>query len=112
MTSREQKRQKKLQKQRYKLEKKRLELAAEEAHADEQTRSSWYVRFADSTKGILYIILAVSMLVAVVLGETGLIVTLEDIIDSLMLAHLGKLLIGIIAVALLIYGLKNLRILK
>ena len=53
-----------------------------------------------------------SILAAVILGESGLILTLEDIIDSLIIASLGKVLIGIIAVALFIYGLKNLRILK
>ena len=46
------------------------------------------------------------------MGQSGLTVTLEDIVDSLIIARLGKVLIIVIAIALFIYGLKNLRILK
>ena len=46
------------------------------------------------------------------MGQSGLIVTLEDIVDSLIIARLGQVLIIVIAIALFIYGLKNLRILK
>jgi hypothetical protein len=70
------------------------------------------VRFAEGVKGIIYLILAVSLIFAIVLGQTGVIITLEDIIDNLILAQAGKVILAIIAVALLIYGLKNLRILK
>jgi hypothetical protein len=112
----EEKYQKKLKKQQYKIEKKKrkaaLKAALSESHADAMSTSSLYVRFAESIKGILYIILAISIIVAVVLGESGLILTLEDIIDSLIIANLGKVLISIIALALFIYGLKNLRIMK
>jgi len=70
------------------------------------------VRFAEGVKGIIYLILAVSLIFAIVLGQTGVIITLEDIIDNLILAQAGKVILAIIALALLIYGLKNLRILK
>ena len=70
------------------------------------------VRFAESIRGILYIVLALSIITAVIMGQSGLILTIEDIIDSLIIARLGKVLILIIAVALFIYGLKNLRLLK
>jgi hypothetical protein len=112
MSKNEDKLRKKRMKQEHKPEKKRqkaLLAGLLPAHVQE---SSFYVRFAESTKGILYTVLAVSILVAAVLGGSGLILTLEDIIDSLIIATLGKVLIGVIAIALLLYGLKNPRILK
>ena len=87
-------------------------LVVPRAHADSLASPSLYVRFAESIKGILYIILAVSIIAAVVLGQSGLIITLEDIIDNLILATLGKVLLAIIAVGLFIFGLKNLRMVK
>ena len=107
MSEKDYKIQKKLRKQRYKLDKKRLQYPR-----DSSSPPSFYVRFAESIKGILYIILALSILASVIMGQSGLILTLEDIIDSLIIARLGKALILIIAVALFIYGLKNLRIMK
>ena len=109
MSDNEQKIQKKLLKQQHKLEKKKQKSDIENISA---SSPSLFVRFAESTKGVLYIILAVSIVVAVFMGQSGLIVTLEDIIDNLILAKLGKALIIVIAVALFIYGLKNLRIMK
>lgn len=70
------------------------------------------VNFAESIKGIIYVILAVSLIISIVLGEKGLVITLDDIIENLFLARAGKFLLIIIAVALLIYGLKNLHLLK
>ena len=101
--------QKKLQKQQLKREKKKQESATATRLP---SRPSLFVRFAESVRGILYIVLAVSMIAAVVMGQTGIIFTLEDIIDSLIIAWIGKALIVIIAIALLIYGLKNMRIMK
>jgi hypothetical protein len=109
MSKDEQKIRKKLQKQQYKLEKKQLEAGHD---ADTFYRPSLYVRFAESIKGILYIVLAASIIAAVIMGQSGLIVTLEDIVDSLIIARLGKVMIIVIAIALFIYGLKNLRMLK
>lgn len=51
---------------------------------------SLYVRFAESIEGIRYILLAVSIFAAVILGESGLVVTIEDILDSLIIASLGE----------------------
>ncbi len=109
MSNKEHKIQKKLLKQEYKLEKKRWQQQADAEHA---TPPSLSVRFAESIRGILYIILALSIFIAVIMGQSGLILTLEDIIDSLIIAKLGRVLILIIAIALFIYGLKNLRFLK
>ena len=112
MAAREEKLQKKSLKQQYKLEKKQQKTATAEHLTEAASSPSWYVRFAESTKGLLYTVLAVSTLAAVVPGESGLILTPEDSIDSRILANPGKVLIVIIAVALFTYGLKNLRILK
>jgi small neutral amino acid transporter SnatA (MarC family) len=83
-----------------------------ESGADQTTPPSLSVRFAESIRGILYIILALSIITAVIMEQSGMILTIEDIIGSLIIARLGKVLILIISVALFIYGLKNLRLLK
>ena len=70
------------------------------------------VRFAESVRGILYIIFAVSLLAALVLGQKNIIISLDDIIQHLLLANLGKVILAIIGLALLLYGLKHLRLVK
>ena len=70
------------------------------------------VRFAEAVKGIIYILLAVSLGVALVLGEGDVVITLEDIINNLIVAVAGKVLLAVIALALLIYGLKQVRLVK
>jgi uncharacterized membrane protein YdbT with pleckstrin-like domain len=70
------------------------------------------VRFAESVRGLLYIILAVSLVVALIIGETDAVVTLEDIISNLAVLTIGKIILAIVALALLIYGLKNMRVVK
>ncbi len=70
------------------------------------------VRFAESVKGIIYLILSISLFVAIILGQRGMIITLDDIIGSLILATTGKVILIVIAAALLIYGLKQLRLVK
>jgi hypothetical protein len=102
----------KLLKQQCKLEKKQQKAKPGKSAIEGSATPSRYVRFAEFIKGILYLVLAVSMIAAVLLDESGLILALEEIIDSLIIATLGKVLIGIIAVALFINGLKNPGILK
>jgi hypothetical protein len=70
------------------------------------------VRFAESVRGIIYIIFAVSLLAALVLGQKNIIISLDDIIQHLLLANLGKVILAVIALALFIYGLKHLRLVK
>ncbi len=70
------------------------------------------VRFAESVKGVIYLVLAISLIVAIVLGQTGVIITLDDIIENLIVANAGKIVLVIIALAFFIYGLKNLRIVR
>lgn len=70
------------------------------------------VRYADLVRGSLYLILAVSLIVALILGQQGAIISLDDIVDSLFAAWAGKVVLTLIAVGLLLYGLKNLRIVR
>jgi hypothetical protein len=70
------------------------------------------IHFAEIIKGIIYLVFALSLFVAVLLGQRGVIITLDDIIDSFLLASLGKFALIIIALGFLIYGLKNLRLVK
>jgi uncharacterized membrane protein YdbT with pleckstrin-like domain len=83
--------------------------------ASEQPRDdgpSVGVRFAEIVKGVIYVVLAVSLGVALILGEGDVVITLDDIINSLLVAVLGKIILAIIALALLIYGLKQVRLVK
>ncbi len=74
--------------------------------------SSTAVKFAEGIKGIIYLIFSISLIIAIILGQTGVIITLEDIIDSLILALAGKIVLIVISASLLIYGLKHLRLMK
>ena len=80
--------------------------------AREEEKASLGVRIADAVKGLIYLVFATTLLAAVLLGETGLIVTLDDIIGNLFAAIAGKVVIAFIALALFVYGLKNLKIVK
>lgn len=80
--------------------------------AREKEKASVGVRIADAVKGLIYLVFATTLLAAVLLGETGLIVTLDDIIGNLFAAIAGKVVIAFIALALFVYGLKNLKIVK
>jgi hypothetical protein len=51
-------------------------------------------------------------LVALVLGQQGAILSLDDIIANLFAATAGKVVLAVIALALLIYGLKHLRLVR
>jgi hypothetical protein len=70
------------------------------------------VRFAESIRGILYLVLGASLVVALILGQQGVILSLNDIIDSLFAAAAGKVILSLIALALVIYGLKRLRLVR
>ena len=75
-------------------------------------KSSPAVRFAEAVKGIIYLIFAVTLLLAVVLGQKGVIIDLETIISNLLVVRIGQVILLIIALALFIYGLKHLRLVK
>ena len=70
------------------------------------------VRFAESVRGILYVLLGTSLVIALILGQRGVIVSLDDLIDSLFAARAGKVVLTVLAIALTIYGLKHLRIIR
>ena len=70
------------------------------------------VRFAESVRGILYVVLGASLVVAVILGQRGAIISLDDLVDSLFAARAGKIILIVIALALVIYGLKHLRMVR
>lgn len=93
-----------------KIRKKEIKANTNIGSGSPKSKTTEVVRFAEGVKGSLYIILALSLICAIILGQTGVIMTLEDIIENLILATAGKVLLGIIALALFIYGLKNLRV--
>ena len=70
------------------------------------------VKFAEGVRGILSLILAVSLVIAIILSNNNYIISLEDIFNSLIAARIGKVILTIIAVALFIFGLKRLRAIK
>jgi hypothetical protein len=97
----------------YKLRKKELKAGSKGGVIrSKPARTSGFVRFAEGVRGIIYIILGVSLALAIILGQTGVIITLDDIVRNLFVAIAGKVVLGIIAIALVIYGFKNLRIMK
>ena len=110
----------KAEKKRLKAEVKRQKKAAKlqakspdpAADSRDPVKPSPAVSFAESVRGIIYIIFAASLLAALVLGQKNIIISLDDIIQHLMLANLGKVILAIIALALFIYGLKHLRLVK
>ena len=70
------------------------------------------VRFAELVRGVLYVVLGASLVVALVLGQQGAILSLDDIIANLFAATAGKVVLAVIGLALLIYGLKHLRLVR
>ncbi len=57
-------------------------------------------------------VLGASLVVALILGQKGAIISLDDIVNSLFAAWTGKVILALIALALLIYGLKHLRVVR
>jgi len=105
----------KLEKKLAKAHIKQAKAAAKQGVAEQQTRAdqpSTAVRFAETVRGILYLILSVSLVVAIILSNEGYIVTLEDIFKSLVVAWIGKIVLVVVAAAMFIYGLKHLRAVK
>ena len=70
------------------------------------------VRFAEAVRGILFLVFAVSLIVAVILSQTGYVITTNDIINGLISHIAGRIILAVIAVAFFIYGLKYLRAIK
>ena len=70
------------------------------------------IRFAEAVRGIIYLIFSVSLILAIVLGEKGVLVSLDKIIENLLVIRIGQIVLVVIALALFIYGLKHLRLVK
>lgn len=78
---------------------------------DEESKPS-LMGFVESIPGIVYIIIGLSIAVVILLGQSGTFITMEDIIENSLIASIGKFVLIVISGALIIYGFKNLRILK
>lgn len=76
------------------------------------TSGSAAVRYAETIRGVLYVVTGGSLVAALALGERGAMLSLDDLIDGLFAARAGKVVLAAIAVALVIYGLKHLRVLR
>ena len=74
--------------------------------------SSAAVRYAEFVRGCLSVLMGASLIVALVLGQRGAIISLDDVIESLFAALAGKLVLALIALGMLIYGFKYLRIIR
>ncbi len=113
MVSSEAKRRKteaKLEKKRVKADVKRLKRGQSET--GDGPAPSPAVRYAEAVRGVLYVVTGLSLFVGLVLGQRGAIVSLNDLIDSLFVARAGKIVLALIGAALLIYGMKHLRIVR
>ncbi|MCP4707536.1 MAG: DUF1206 domain-containing protein [Planctomycetes bacterium] len=80
--------------------------------AEPSDKPSPALRFAEAVRGIIYLIFSVSLIFAVILRERGALVSLDKIIENLLVIRIGQIALVVIALALFIYGLKHLRLVK
>ncbi|MFH1546638.1 MAG: hypothetical protein ABIE14_04635 [Patescibacteria group bacterium] len=78
----------------------------------EEDKASPALRFAEAVRGILYLIGSASLILAVMLQERGVWLTLDEIVESLMVIRIGQFALIVIALALFIYGLKHIRLVR
>lgn len=114
----------KLERKRMKAETKRVKEEAKlvkkygEAAASRLTdrggakRRSKAVGYAETVRGVLYVVLGITVIVALFLGQKEVITSFDDLVDSLFWATAGKIVLGALALAFVIYGLKYLRIVR
>lgn len=81
-------------------------------HFADKSRPSRIVKVADVFRGVLYLILAVSIIVAIILSNKGYIITFEDIFESLVAERIGKVILYLFAASFFILGLKHLRAIR
>ena len=74
--------------------------------------SSGLVRFAEGVRGVLFLVFAVSLVVAILLPDIGQTLGMSEIIGKLIGHWAGKGVLVVIAAAFFIYGLKYLRAIK
>ena len=77
-----------------------------------EAKGSKAVRYAETVRGVLYVLLGVSLIGALLLGQRNVITSFDDVVDSLFLATAGKVVLALIALAFVIYGLKYLRVVR
>ena len=94
-----------------KIAKKRLE-AGLPPEARSEVAPSRSARFADAVRGGLYLLIGASLIVAILLGQQRIVLSLDDLVESLFLATAGKLLLAVIGLAFVIYGLRKLGLMR
>jgi hypothetical protein len=67
------------------------------------------VRWAQSVRGGIDLVLGLSLAAALVIGPRGVVTVLDPTVDSLFLATAGKVLLAVIAVDFVVSGLKAMR---
>ena len=104
----------KLLKARAKAEKKLIEAKAKtkEVKPPASEKPSLALRFAEIVKGLILLIGSASLILAVVLQQKGVWISLDDIVENLMLVRFGQFIVIVIALGLFIYGLKQMRLIK
>jgi len=80
--------------------------------AEPADRPSPAIRFAEAVRGVIYLVFSVSLIFAVILREKGVLVSLDKIIENLLVIRIGQGGLVVIARALFSYGLKHLRLVK
>ena len=90
----------------------KAEIKADKNAATASSGSSPAVRYAEFVRGCLFVLTGGSLLVALVLGQRGAIMSLDDVIESLFAASAGKVVLALIALGLLLYGFKYLRLIR
>lgn len=86
--------------------------SVERVGSGKKEKPSPALRFAEGVKGLLYLVTSASLVLAVVLQERGMWLELSEIVENLMLLRAGQFVLIIIALALFIYGLKQIRLVK
>ncbi|MFH1803105.1 MAG: DUF1206 domain-containing protein [archaeon] len=74
--------------------------------------SSGAVKFSEGVKGLIYLILALSLFAALFFSNSQFIVTRDDLIGLLFGSIIGKIVLVVLGIAFLIYGLKHLGLVR
>ncbi|MCK5471932.1 hypothetical protein KAI54_01965 [Candidatus Gracilibacteria bacterium] len=77
-----------------------------------ENQASPALKFAEAVRGLLYLLGSASLVLAVVLQERGVWITLDEIVENLLVIRAGQVVLIVIALALFIYGLKHIRLVR
>ena len=75
-------------------------------------KASPALKFAEAVRGILYLLGSASLVLAVILQEKGVWITLDEIVENLLVIRAEQVVLIVIALALFIYGLKHVRLVR